>query len=197
MDVRELTGKVVRLATVGRIAGIKVMSESLICPDCGGVIGAKPGGDVQVCQCLGEGYAPSEASIVKAESKAAMGRAQAKVEKICRVCGKNLSGHRRLKDSHGYICLSCAKSERADAAAGLVACGECGRKLKPAGLIDYHGVRICRKCFADHQELSRFKAPPPKLDLHNKHEKESLKRLLIIGGVLLVIIIFASFKWLG
>lgn len=165
--------------------------EALICPDCGGVIGATSN-DVKPCTCApvatktrahDEPIAPAPVEPERVAPK-----------KICRICGKDLAGHRRLKDSLGYVCVACANDEAEAKEAGLVSCGECGRKLKPAGLIDYHGTKICRKCFADHQELSKFKAPPPDLTQHKQHEKESLKTLLIIGAVLLIIILLATFK---
>lgn len=171
------------------------MSDELICPDCGGVIGASPGGDVKVCHCAQEQFRIDEKLARQAEAQvAAEAAATPVVEKICRVCHKNLAGHRRLKDHDGYICLSCAKQEQADKEAGLVSCAECSRKLKPAGLIDYHGVRICRRCFADHQELSKFKAPPPKLDQHDQHEKKRLKILLVIT---LILGLISLLSWLG
>lgn len=166
--------------------------EALICPDCGGVIGATDP-DVKHCTCAP--ITPKSARADEPENAPPIEPERpAPVKKICRICGKDLAGHRRLKDSLGYICVPCANGEAEAQEAGLVPCGECGRKLKPAGLIDYHGTKICRKCFADHQELSKFKAPPPDLTQHKQHEKESLKTLLIIGAILLLIILLATFK---
>jgi hypothetical protein len=174
------------------------MSDGLICPDCGGVIGASEHAGVKVCHCAAERFRIDEKLAREAEAKvAAEAAAPAVVEKKCRVCHRNLSGHRRIKDHDGYICLACAKQEQEDKAAGLVSCAECSRKLKPAGLIDYHGMRICRRCFADHQDLSKFKAPPPKLDQHDKHEKKRMKVLLIITLVLGLISLLSYLGYLG
>ncbi|MBC7783093.1 MAG: hypothetical protein H7144_04570 [Burkholderiales bacterium] len=170
------------------------MAEAIICPDCGGVVGGDRASGVQVCQCFASrgDYEAREQPAVEAARIAAE-----KVDKRCRVCGKNLSGHRRVKDSRGYMCLPCMKAEEEAAVEGLIACAECGRHLKPDGLIDYHGVRICKKCFNDHKELSRFRAPPPNPALINDHEKQSLKKYLIIAGILLAIIALASLGILG
>ncbi len=174
------------------------MSDVIRCPDCGGVVGATPEEGVKVCQCAISAYHPSSQMIADAEAKVAAEAVASEVaEKVCRVCHMDLSGHRRLKDSLGYICVKCAQAEQDAKEAGLVTCGECNRKLKPAGLIDFHGTKICRKCFADHQELSRFKAPPPKLDGHDTHEKRRLFIMLAIAGVLLLIIILRALGILG
>lgn len=174
------------------------MSDEVICPECGGVIGGTPDGDVKVCRCHTADYHPDAKLAAAAEAQAkARQETMPTVEKICRMCGKNLSGHRRLKDKHGYICLACAQDEKDAEAAGLVSCGECGRRLKPAGLIDYHGTKICRKCFADHQEISKFKAPPPKLELHDQTERKRLYVLLAIAGVLGIIVLLSYLGWIG
>lgn len=161
------------------------MSDQVICPDCGGVIGASETDGVKVCHCRPVDYHPDPKLADQTESQLRSQQALIPVaEKICRICGKDLSGHRRLKDRYGYICLDCDRKEKQAAEQGLVSCGECGKKLKPEGLIDYHGTRICRKCFADHQEVSKFKAPPPKLDQHDAYEKKRLYILLVIAAVL-------------
>ncbi len=174
------------------------MSDEIRCPDCGGVVGAEPDAGVKVCQCSSSAYHPSDEMVAAAEAKLAeAAAAPVVVEKICRACGKNLAGHRRIKDSLGYICVKCAEAEEEAREAGLVSCAECNRKLKPAGLIDFHGSMICRKCFADHQEMGRYKAPPPKLDGHVAHEQRSLKTMLIIAAVLLVIILLSTLGIIG
>jgi hypothetical protein len=174
------------------------MPDEVICPDCGGVIGAAPGADVKVCTCHAPDYHPDEKLARAVEVQVAREQASMPtVEKLCRVCGKNLAGHRRLKDKHGYICPACAQDEKDAEAAGLVSCGECGRKLKPAGLLDYHGTMICKRCFTDHQELSKFKAPPPKLELHDQQEKKRLYILLAIAGVLGVIVLLSALGIIG
>jgi hypothetical protein len=186
------------MGAADRFCRLLNMSEEVICPECGGVIGASPGGDVKVCTCHTADYHPDEKVARAAEAQVAAEQASMpKVEKICRICGKNLSGHRRIKDKFGYICLACDQDEKDATAEGLVSCGECGRKLKPAGLIDYHGTKICRRCFADHQEISKFKAPPPKLELHDEHEKKRLYILLAVAGVLGIIVLLSALGYIG
>jgi DNA-directed RNA polymerase subunit RPC12/RpoP len=173
-------------------------SEQIICPDCNGVIGAEAGSGVKACTCaMDRHYAPSAAQVAAAQAKQQREAAAATVvEKICRLCGTNLSGQRRLKDSDGYLCVPCAEKLHESKKAGMVACGECGRMLKPAGLIDYHGVKICKRCFADHQELDKFKAPPPKIVGADEAEKRRLKIWLAIAGVLAIILVLSRLGWI-
>ena len=171
------------------------MSEELICPDCGGFIGATPGEGRQVCICFQERLTPAFTPTVTTEEIA-----EPVVQKLCRVCGKDLAGHRRLKDSTGYICLDCDNKERgvySEANDGLVSCAECGKRLKPAGLVNYSGTMICRTCFNDHKEMSKFQAPPPNLSVFDDRAKRSLKTMLIVGGVLGVIVLLAFFHVIG
>src|SRR5436305_1177879 len=62
-----------------------------------------------------------------------------KGEKLCVNCGKNVSGHRRVKDSRGYLCYACAKAERAAEREGKVRCMECRKMIRPEGLVAYNG----------------------------------------------------------
>ena len=173
------------------------MTDELLCPDCHGVIGATPGGEVQACTCFNaETYkAPSEETFHAAEeAQAAAAEKVVTVEKVCRICGKNVAGHRRIRDKLGYLCLPCSKSEDEAAAEGLVRCGECNKRLKPAGLTDYHGTMICKKCYMDHQEMTKFKAPPPNLNAHMDEQRKSAQRTLWITAACVV---FLLLVWLG
>ncbi|MGC4034062.1 MAG: hypothetical protein QM754_20465 [Tepidisphaeraceae bacterium] len=124
-------------------------------------------------------------------------------EKRCRVCNKDLKGHRRLKDSRGYICVACDKAERrqdevADAQdLNLIPCPECGRKLKAEGITTVNGMVMCKTCAVDHKELNKFKAPPPTLGRGKEAEKRRLYIMLGVGGVLLLIILLNRLGLLG
>src|SRR5690606_36455718 len=69
------------------------------------------------------------------------------IEKVCRVCGKNLKGHRRYKDERGYICPQCDRDERAR----RIPCAECGKPVPPESLRPWGPISICTRCWADHQ----------------------------------------------
>ena len=117
--------------------------------------------------------------------------------KVCRVCGKDLAGHRRIKDSLGYICVACAKEAEKKEQEGTVKCGECGRRLKPSGLVPWRNKMICRSCLKDHEELNRFKTPPPSAAGHKEHQKKQLFILLGIAGVLALIMLLSRAGVIG
>lgn len=176
------------------------MSEELTCPDCGGVIGGEPGAGRQPCRCFEQRKSvvvanapePPEPLIPSGPDPSSPG------EKLCRVCKKNLKGHRRLKDSRGYICVPCAEAEEAaNDDPSLIPCPECNRKLKVDGLTTYQGAVMCKRCAADMKELHKYKAPPPGLVNHHKHEKARLQKQLLFAGILLLIIAAAYFGIIG
>jgi hypothetical protein len=114
-------------------------------------------------------------------------------KKLCRVCGKDLAGHRRLKDSLGYICRECAKKEEEPEDPTRRPCPECGKKIKPAGFVPYNGKLICRKCFADHMELDKYKKAAPSARLFVKREKQQLGKLLLYAAVLGLLMLYSAY----
>lgn len=118
-------------------------------------------------------------------------------EKLCRVCGKNLSGHRRVKDSLGYICVACVKAEAKEEAKGTVACAECNRRLKPSGLVPWRNKMICRSCLKDHEEINKFKTPPPSSRGHDAHQRKRMLMMLGVLGVLGLIILLSRAGIIG
>jgi recombinational DNA repair protein (RecF pathway) len=113
--------------------------------------------------------------------------------KFCALCGTNVAGKKRYKDSRGYICRSCAKEERRAEIEGTKKCAECGRRVKPAGLVEYNGARICKKCHADHLEKHKFTR---KVATHHmeEHEKKRVIVLAIIFGILAIFVIIGMFR---
>ena len=115
-------------------------------------------------------------------------------EKRCRVCGKDLAGHRRIKDSLGYICRECAKAEAPPTDPDRRPCPECERLIKPGGFVPYNGKHICRRCFADHMELDKYKKAAPSASAFVHQEKQSLTRLMIFAGVLFMLMLWSAYK---
>lgn len=115
-------------------------------------------------------------------------------EKACRTCGKDLAGHRRIKDSLGYLCRECAKAEAPPEDPDRRPCPECERKIKPGGFVPYNGAMICRRCFADHMELDKYKKAAPSAAGFVRQEKQKLGRLLALAGVLLVLMMWSAIK---
>ena len=166
------------------------MASELICPDCGGVIGAtKVDSEGRVpCRCFAEESAVSSGDTVSIPTPAGA-REVATVEKLCLVCGKDVTGHRRIKDSRGYMCYECAKEEKRSEREGTVPCAECGRRVKPGGIIDYHGLKICRKCFEDHKETSKRaikKIETKHFDVQEKKNIYVLTAVLVVLGAIML-----------
>ncbi|HEX8325157.1 MAG TPA: hypothetical protein VF595_14740 [Tepidisphaeraceae bacterium] len=176
------------------------MSEEIICPDCGGVIGGEPGSGRAVCRC----FEPRRTVVAPPAPPSDPVTDHTELnQKLCRICSRDLRGHRRLKDSRGYICLDCDAAERGVPPAGveqdlsLIPCPECGRKLKPEGITTLNGAVMCKRCVAEFKELRKYKAPPPGLEIHKEAEKQSLRNLLILAGVLMLIMLLAWLGWIG
>jgi len=153
------------------------MATNVVCPDCGGLIGEVPAGETP-CTCH---FAPAESD---SKSDTGIIASPTKIEKFCVVCGKDTVGHRRLKDSRGYICYPCAKAEQAAMKAGKVRCKLCRKLVKPDGLVPLGKRMVCKVCFADNQESERFKKKISTKE-YDTHEKRNLIVLAFIAVVLL------------
>jgi DNA-directed RNA polymerase subunit RPC12/RpoP len=108
---------------------------------------------------------------------------QAQAGKFCALCGKNVAGHRRFKDSRGYICLECGRKEEHDKIAGTIKCPDCKRRLKPGGFIKHDDRLICKSCF-EHIKQEQRRSGKVSLVHHEEHERQ---RLYVLLGVFLVI----------
>ncbi len=176
------------------------MIGELACPDCGGVVGATEETDAgPPCRCFSDtaglsmsgslaGRSMSGESMVGASSSD-VGPAPV-VEKLCRVCGADVAGHWRRKDSLGYMCRNCARAERERENQGRVACRVCRHLVKPENLTDYEGTKMCPKCHKERadmrlQEIKRIGVKGAR----SREELHGLYKLLIIGGTLLFIIL--------
>jgi hypothetical protein len=175
------------------------MAVDLICPDCGGVIGATgTSADGRgPCTCFKDDVTTRrvENSDTVSIPAPAPGRDASDFrEKICIVCGKNVAGHRRVKDSRGYLCYNCAKAEIKQEKAGTIPCAECGRRVKESGLVTYGGIRICRKCNEDHKQTQKKAVKKVATHHFDVHEKKNLIIIGIIFVVLALIVIWRQLR---
>jgi DNA-directed RNA polymerase subunit RPC12/RpoP len=170
----------------------KVFDE-LLCPDCGGKIGAQPGDAHKPCKCFAE---PKPKPRAPAAPMPVEHPTPDVAKKVCRVCSKDLTGKPRLKDEQGYLCKTCA-DEVDEAEADLMKCPECERRLKPEAFVNYRGTMICRKCNAFHQEHDKVKVGKVDLKHYDDHAKKSIKPLLILLGILSFFILLSILRTLG
>jgi hypothetical protein len=163
------------------------MATKVVCPDCGGVIGELETGE-KPCTCFATPQIdpnPSKSDTATIDPKS--------VDKVCLVCGKDVRGHRRVKDSRGYMCYACAKAERKAEKEGKLKCKLCRKLVKPAGLVALNGKMVCRKCFGDYQETARFKKKVSTKH-YESHDKVRLIILAVIAGVLAMFVLASLIK---
>jgi ribosomal protein L34E len=163
-------------------------TELMICPECGGIIGADEASDQgKPCTCF---KTKGDTSV--------MGKAVSDV-KVCWKCGKDVTGLKRARDSNGYWCYDCHKADKAKNAPQGVRCAECGRKVAETALIDFEGMLICTKCRDDHAELARHKKKfRAKVgdSAYQAHDRKRLFLMLGFVGVLVLIIVLRHLKLL-
>jgi hypothetical protein len=114
--------------------------------------------------------------------------------KVCAVCGKDVSGHRRFKDSRGYICRECNQAEKAADREGKVQCPDCKRYIKPAGLIGYKGRLVCRSCKEGHDAVDGKKPKIVSSKKFDEAEKQSIVKITVLLAILVILMIIGWFK---
>ena len=169
------------------------MAVDLICPDCGGIIGGS-GTDADgrgPCTCCRD--RPGDSSDTVSIPVAPKQR-ELKIDSVkrCILCGKDVTGHRRVKDSRGYLCYDCAKKEIHVEKAGTIPCADCKRRIKEAGLINYQGRRICKICYDFHKEQERLKKKVP-TEHYEAHEKRTIIILSVVFSILALILVWHLF----
>jgi hypothetical protein len=108
------------------------------------------------------------------------------IEKICRVCGMNLKGHRRYKDEKGYICRDCDRDERLR----RIPCAECGKPVPPEALRPWGPISICTRCWADHESDPKLRI---KRKVSSRPWEELEKKTVLAITALMVLAIFVLF----
>jgi hypothetical protein len=173
------------------------MDTKLHCPECGGIIGARTVTDEgRPCICFTppkahrhHDHGHSTADDVHAPPSSKWGR---KKEKTCCVCGKDVAGQKRFRDSRGYWCADCMREDEAKHAVEGERCADCGRTVPAEKLVEYDSLQICSRCLRDRNALhkkKRFRVVSDKW--YREHEKIRLMVLFAILGVLLLIIIIS------
>ena len=176
------------------------MSKHLLCPDCGGIIGAtETTEEGHPCECFGgSGDRLSDTdridSPVPAAERAAA--AAAAVSKICFTCGTDTTGHRRIKDSRGYQCYPCAKAERRKEVGDTVKCPECGRRVRENSLRPYEGTKICGRCVEHRKEVKRKSVRKVATHTYEHHEKHQLKWWLLVFLLLFIVVLLSWFDFI-
>lgn len=177
------------------------MIGEILCPDCGGVVGATETTEAgPPCQCFKDQAGDSLSGLGPDQSGSTVSEAiphePAPVEqKICRVCGKDVAGQKRVRDQYGYFCYDCAKEVENKERQGRVRCRVCGHLVKPESLTAYEGTKMCPTCHreridAQKQVIKRigFKGA------RTREEVRQLKMLLIAAAVLALFMVYGAFR---
>jgi DNA-directed RNA polymerase subunit RPC12/RpoP len=157
------------------------MSENLvICPDCGGVVGATTASEKgPPCTCY------------KTVTTAKPAKPDEPSRKICVSCGKDVTHEKRAKDSLGYWCYECHEKDKLRQKPTGTRCPECGRLVKDSALVDVEGKRVCVLCRESlRQETlrkARLAGAPSK-----EFRREEIKNIYLMVGILIVLIILGA-----
>lgn len=110
-------------------------------------------------------------------------------EKRCRACGKDLRGHRRIRDGKTYICPVCDQLEREGQMPEGLPCAECDRKIHPASLRKWGDIQLCPKCWEEHQQDPKRKVRRVDKRMFKIEETRSIIALAAVAGLLLLLIL--------
>ncbi len=110
------------------------------------------------------------------------------VNKVCCMCGVDLHGRTRYKDSSGrYWCPTCNEKDRL--AKEPATCPDCNQSMTRADLVDFKGTAVCQSCWekrraAAKREEARLRA----LEEAIREEEERKRRLKIYLSVGLIMV---------
>lgn len=176
------------MVSVWVISGVvnrhQAMETTVLCPDCGGVIGGNGQDGRKPCTC----------ELSRQGSLPGMPNPPSKV-RVCCKCGKDLQGKKRFKDSLGYWCEACHYTEKREEKSKHVPCDACGRYVEPRHLTQYENIKICTRCLKERKRQQRRTRRPTVFGQeHRAMEKKEIVRMALVALILLVIIILASMK---
>jgi DNA-directed RNA polymerase subunit RPC12/RpoP len=169
------------------------MIGEILCPDCGGVVGATETTEAGApCTCFKD-QVSDKSDETTAE---AVQPIEPPVEKkICRKCGKDVAGQQRVRDQYGYYCIDCAREVESHERQGRVRCQVCGRLWKPESLTAYEGTKMCPTCHRERIDAQKrtiqrmgFKGA------RTREEIRQMRNLLIAAGVLALFMIYGAFR---
>lgn len=114
--------------------------------------------------------------------------------KSCCICGVDLQGRMRYKDSGGrYWCPSC--NEKDQMSRQPATCPDCSASMTRADLVEFKGTAVCPQCWekrraAARREEARIRA----IEEEVREQQERKKRLMMIGMgfVILIALWFAA-----
>ena len=166
------------------------MPQIVRCPDCGGIVGTTETTDEgPPCSCF-ETPPPSQGE--NDSSGTQVMPSPAVIAKVCCVCGKDLAGKKRIKDSRGYWCPDCIREDEKKNEAKGVKCEKCSRVVPAQSLTSADGKMICSRCLREARQLrepgnKKFRA------ISDRTYKEAEKKKIVIMVVVLIVLAILMF----
>ncbi len=120
--------------------------------------------------------------------------------KTCCVCGVDVHGRMRYKDSSGrYWCPSC--NEKDQMSRQPAACPDCNAAMTRADLVEFKGTAVCPQCWEKRRASSRREEARIRAIEEEVREQEERKRrlkMIAMGFVVLIVIWLAAMSvfWL-
>ncbi len=163
----------------------------MVCPDCGGVVGATETTEAgPPCKCFvadtSTGAAGKSDTVADVPSPAEVPPA-----KVCRICGKDVTGQKRVRDTLGYFCYECAVEQEKKETQGRVRCKVCGKLTNPENISNLDGTKMCHRCVRERDELKKQQIK--RMGFKGARTREELRRIygmVAMIVVLLIIIIY-------
>jgi hypothetical protein len=163
-----------------------VSSQLPVCPECGGLIGATTTTSRGYpCTCV----SPSADTVD--EPNFSTGVVGSPTTKRCHKCGKDLTGHRRFKDSLGYWCKDCHRVDKARNTIPESRCPDCGRMRPLDKLVTTEeGTQVCLSCLKlRKQEAIKLSHRAEAAYQHKRHER---RNLYILAGVFVALLLIVG-----
>ncbi|MGA2499303.1 MAG: hypothetical protein ABSH20_16310 [Tepidisphaeraceae bacterium] len=120
---------------------------------------------------------------VAAEDLSSSGSAPsgAKHAKVCCVCGANLAGEKRYKDSEGrYWCCDCAKADTDKKTPAV--CPDCNQQLTAGDLTDFEGQKLCHACIGKRQHAAKRAAQRKAAAEEEARVQQKQHRMVLIAS---------------
>jgi hypothetical protein len=115
--------------------------------------------------------------------------------KVCCQCGVDLTGKERLRDSRGYWCMDCHRSDKKASEPKGIRCPDCGRVVSPGAIVDWDNRKICESCRNDLRNVSKIKKYKMISDKNfHKEERKIVLWLVVAAAILLTIIILSQMR---
>jgi hypothetical protein len=163
------------------------MIGELLCPDCGGVVGATETTEAgPPCKCFTPEATKADSTVMDEPPPV-----DVPVAKICRICGKDVAGQKRVRDPLGYYCYECAKEEEKKEHQGRIRCKVCGHLTKEENIQSYEGTKMCHRCRAERLDMQKQQIK--RLGVKSARTRAEWQRIYGMVAMLVVLLLIMAY----